>query len=125
MDMDYFAALQKVADKAAVVTFDVFDTCIHRCVARPVHVFDLVARKWCAGEPDHLALLGRFRIERMHAEAAARRACKDREDITLAAIYEQLGRSLPLGEAQLQALCALELRTELELCYPSPTIKAF
>jgi predicted HAD superfamily hydrolase len=61
----------------------------------------------------------------MHAEAAARRACKDREDITLAAIYEQLGRSLPLGEAQLQALCALELRTELELCYPSPTIKAF
>lgn len=125
MTMDYFPSLQKLAETSSVVTLDVFDTCIHRAVARPVHVFDLVVRKWCAKQPDHLHLLTRFRTERIRAEAAARRACKEREDITFAAIYEELGQVLSLSEADLKALADLELQTELDLCYPNPIIKAF
>ena len=121
MGMDYFTSLQKLAETSSVVTLDVFDTCIHRAVARPVHVFDLVVRKWCAKQPDHLHLLTRFRTERIRAEAAARRACKEREDITFAAIYQQLGQVVSLSEADLNALADLELQTELDLCYPIRT----
>ena len=125
MDMEYLPLLQRLADAASIVTLDVFDTCIHRAVARPVHIFDLVARKWCATEPDYLHLVSRFRAERIRAEADARRVWKGREDITFAAIYEQLGKALPLSEAQLNAIADLELQTELSHCYPNPIIKAF
>jgi predicted HAD superfamily hydrolase len=125
LDKNYLHTLQKLAETASLITLDVFDTCIHRSVARPVHVFDLVARKWCAREPDHRFLLSRFRMARIQAEAAARKACKEREDIRFAAIYEHLGQSLPLGEAQLKAIADLELRAELDLCYPNPVVKAF
>lgn len=125
MDMNYLASLQKLAETSGVITFDVFDTCIHRSVARPVHVFDLVARKWCADDPTGLPLLNRFRVERMRAEAAARKTHRHREDITFDNIYEHLGQALALSEAQLNALAELELRIELEVCYPNPIIKAF
>ncbi len=125
MKADFLPSLQRRAETSTVVTLDVFDTCIHRAVARPVHVFDLVVRKWCAKQPDHLHLLTRFRTERIRAEAVARRACKEREDITFTGIYQQLGQVLSLSEADLKALAELELQTEMDLCYPNPIIKAF
>lgn len=85
-----------------VTSFDVFDTLLTRTFAAPVHVFS------CVG-----ARLGRpgFAAERTTAERAARRAVPSGE-VTLAGIYERLGRQPGWSQVDCDAAMTCELAVE-------------
>lgn len=108
-----------------VVTFDIFDTLLHRRVRAPVDVFELVRLK--AFEQSFSLLHHReidiFTAKRIEAENAARArrvtTFGGEGEITLAEIYEELGRSCHLPQAILNWLEQCELDFESKVLFPS------
>ena len=87
---------QDSIDRAKAVSFDVFDTLIHRVAFRPVHVFDLLAKRLQATDlglhwPD---LLTQLPMLREVSEREARQRYFERYgtyEITLNEVYDLLG----------------------------------
>lgn len=99
----------RAVGKYDYVSFDIFDTLIKRCVAQPSDVFDLTA---IAHQNAEGVELPSFRQDRCEAEAKARRLSSS-EDVTLDAIYDQLGG---YGRETAAHLKRQECETELALC---------
>jgi predicted HAD superfamily hydrolase len=100
------AAFMALLGDAEVVSFDIFDTLIARCVAEPTDIFEIMEREW--------ALPG-FAQERQRAEAAARTGAWEsgrRPEVTLAEIY----RATTLPADLEAALMAAEIELELACC---------
>jgi FMN phosphatase YigB (HAD superfamily) len=105
-------------------SFDVFDTCLVRTVARPADLFYLPAQK-VPGEiarrprtPEEIIDLARLRLE---AEAAARRAIA-RPDITLADIYAHFSH-LDYWGIPAHIMMQAEIDLEIALVRPVAVIR--
>ncbi|TCJ14743.1 hypothetical protein EZJ19_09175 [Parasulfuritortus cantonensis] len=72
-------------------SFDVFDTLITRPYARPVDLFRRLAMDILGDGVDEAAL-DAFALERINSEARARTHRGERDDITLAMIYEEFAK---------------------------------
>lgn len=114
---DWGRVVRAVA-KVDVVSFDVFDTLVRRCVADPEDVHDLVARR--AMREGTIPEGYPWREERVAAEAQARRATF-REEITLDEIYVQV---TGLTEEERARLRELEVESELETCSANGPLSA-
>lgn len=95
-----------------VITFDVFDTLITRCVCRPADVFSLVE----AAARDRGLIQNGFARDRIRAEAEAYTVYGDTAG--LAQIYELLGSRFNYTQDQCAALMALELDMERKTVIP-------
>lgn len=94
-----------------VFSFDVFDTCLARTVARPADLFFLLAERLLPPDatPEQVTELARLRTQ---AEAAARQA-SPRDDITLADIYRHFAH-LDYFHLSPQAVMQAEIQLEQE-----------
>ncbi|RYH10980.1 hypothetical protein [Tropicimonas sp. IMCC6043] len=115
----------ELTEDVEVVTFDVFDTLLHRKVRAPVDVFELVRLK--AFESDfalqHQAFLDGYAAARRDAERAARRAREARSgdtEIRLDEIFAQMRDDHDLPDALVRFLKATELSLEDTLLFASP-----
>lgn len=95
-----------------IITFDVFDTLITRCVCRPADVFSLME----AAAKDRGLIHSEFARDRVRAEAEAYEACGDTAG--LAQIYEMLSSRSGYAQDQCAALMALELDMERKAVIP-------
>jgi FMN phosphatase YigB (HAD superfamily) len=108
--------------RAQVVTFDVFDTALLRCVPEPADVFEIVGYR--------LREAGRLTIDpvayrrlRIRAETSARAhaSAAGREDVTLREIHTELHAACP--EADVEASIAAELAVETAVLVANPDVK--
>lgn len=93
-----------------VITFDLFDTLISRCVLRPEHIFEIVGQEVQEWLPDYPQL-------RKIAQAQAERGLTTP---TLNDIYACLQDLFGLTEAQISKLKERELAAELRFSMPRP-----
>lgn len=92
-----------------VVTFDIFDTLIERCVTTPQEIFRLAGRKILGNEKADA-----FFLDRQAAEKKAREKRADGE-VTLEEIYAEL---YTIYENMTDSLMWSEINTELASCRP-------
>lgn len=115
-----------LADKIEYVSFDIFDTLVHRRLAAPVDLFSAVRNKLCESNLalHNSALLDEFPKSRIHAERQARKTRLKihggEAEITLDEIYEELQLHTKADIEVLQTLKATELELENLLLYRSP-----
>lgn len=100
-------------DKYEVVSFDVFDTLVKRCVAKPSDVFRLVELR---AKTEGLLIEG-FTEARVLAEKKAR--AKYGREVTLDEIYAELASS-GYPASGITAAKELELKVEFDVCVPHP-----
>jgi len=115
--------LATAMSRAQVVSFDVFDTALFRCVPEPADVFEVVAIRLQSQTALGVSPL-QFRDARVAAEASARRRLwreERAEEVTLVQIYEELARLVPALDAD-RAL-NVELATERATCVVNPDVK--
>lgn len=103
-----------------VYSFDVFDTLITRKTATPLGVFAYMQKKLQEEKSYfrvHSFIRDNFYELRIGAENAARKYfySKEIQDVTLEQIYEVMGRTACLTEADKDMLATLERETEIEL----------
>ncbi|MBR0149740.1 MAG: hypothetical protein IJP89_00085 [Synergistaceae bacterium] len=101
------------------VSFDIFDTLIKRCVARPRDVFHRVARDFT----DKTGIFidpAKFRDDRHNAEIFAERNTAGREETTLQEIYACLPDEY---SGMTDELMTIELQRELKCCRPDPVMR--
>ena len=103
-----------------VYSFDVFDTLITRKTATPFGVFAYVQKKLQEDRncfEIHSFIRNNFYELRIGAESAARKYfyTKEIQDVTLEQIYDVMGRTVCLTEADKGMLATLERETEIEL----------
>lgn len=115
-------------DRAEVVSFDVFDTLIHRSVQRPTDVFLVLAEKL----KNHLfglfnpGVATNFPMYRVHAEQEARKrliAEIDSPEVNLNQIYKVFSEITGLSGSDVTTLMDLEIELEKQLCHPNPLMK--
>lgn len=100
-----------------VVTFDIFDTLITRCVLYPSDVFSLVE-----AQAKHTGIAAKdFALLRQEAEQLAYR--KFGETATYVQIYDVLKEHGSYSEEQCAALMELELDTEVRLAVPRIAVR--
>lgn len=124
-----FREYQESIDRAKAVSFDVFDTLIHRVAFRPVHVFDLLAKRLQATDlglhwPDLVAGLPTLREV---SEREARQRYFERYgtyEITLNEVYDLLGEQSGLSAEVIARLIHEELALEQAFVYPNPLMKS-
>ena len=122
-------AHQKTIDEAELVSFDVFDTLIHRIAFRPVNVFDLLARRLHSTEIalHHPGLIAGFPQLREAYEKAAREQyfkALGTYEITLRDIYALLQEKLAIDPVIMEQIMREELLMELALVYPNPWMQS-
>lgn len=122
--MDY----RKVIDQASVVSFDVFDTLIHRVVLQPVDVFELLANRLGATEIGlyHPTLASSFAKLRREAESRARiqhHAIYGSHEITLEDIYHILKDIVHADEKVIEQIMEEEFLLEQIVVYADPLMK--
>lgn len=108
-----------------IVTFDIFDTLLHRRLHAPVDVFEAV--RVSAFERDeailHHDLLAHFPRDRMRAEAEARRhqvaLAGGEAEVTFEEIYETYQRLTGCSPEMRRILQAIELDKEAEVLFAS------
>lgn len=109
--------LRHTISQAEVISFDIFDTLIKRNVAAPEHVHQLVEREFLRQTGIEIPEYPRYRTK---AESEARKH-SDKEEISLDDIFSFLHG---ISEEWKNALKQIERRTEIEICTPSPKMKA-
>lgn len=129
MHNDLTRTYQRAIDEAELVSFDVFDTLIHRVVFRPTHLFDLLSKR--LGSTDlalrHSRLVAELPQVREQAEREAReRHFRDfgTHEITLSDVYKLLQETFGLDDDVVQEIMEEELRLEQVVVYPNPMMKA-
>ncbi len=102
--------IKKYIIGAEVISFDMYDTLIHRTVKQPERVFDLI-EKMCI---ELWNIETSFAKKRKVAEQVARRkaAKEGKEDVTLKDIYEEL----PYDIAMKKRIMAMENQIEIDVC---------
>lgn len=103
--------IEKLIRKADVVSFDIFDTLVKRCVKMPEDMHKIVAGKFYA---ETQVQLGEYQKYRMEAEKKARRQCIG-EEVTLEEIFSHI-ENIP--EIHKRRLRRIEEETEIEICCP-------
>lgn len=103
---------EKLARKAQILSFDIFDTLLLRRVNYPVDVFSLMSAK--TGIVD-------FKSLRIEAEGRAREKAENHE-VTIQDIYAEM---LDFSPEERASLIELEFETECAVCYPNPHVKTF
>lgn len=112
-----FAAVINKLSHYDIITFDVFDTLITRCVLNPAGVFSVVEAK-----AKKQGLIDRsFSRDRQEAEQIAHE--KFGGVANYQQIYEILGNSFAYSNAQCNELKALEFNTELDLVTPRAGVR--
>ena len=102
-----FRRYKKAVDRNSVISFDIFDTLIHRTVSRPEDIFTLAAETIYPSYEEADA----FRERRIAAEHEAR---MEKGEVTLQDIYHHLdARKFPVRQ-----LMQAEIMCELENCFP-------
>lgn len=105
-------------DSAQVVSFDVFDTLIHRYVKNPVDVFDLVDLS-CNTKLNN-KIKGRFKDLRITAEQKAREFKRSNNkgwEVTYDEIYEQFAKLVNADISFVTKYKTKEIEFEKALCY--------
>ena len=115
--------------KFKIVSFDIFDTLIHRAVHRPTDVFDVAAAKlqYNAFGLMNPKIACNFAIKRVEAETEARKrlvASDHTPEVGLEDIYDVLSEFLCLTKEQRSYLQNLELDLENRFCHPNPVMQA-
>lgn len=111
--------LKSKINKCKVISFDVFDTLIKRCVDKPSNLFFLVEKQYIS-KYGNFDVIDGFGTKRIAAEHAARKMAVDNE-ITLENIYHVLEETY--DNSIIERYKLLELKAELELCVANPGIK--
>lgn len=119
---------KKSIDNASGISFDVFDTLIHRVAFRPTHVFNLLARKLRDSDfgLHHPRLLLHFPELRVAAEREARTrhfSSFGTHEITLTDIYDLIQEKAGIPSSVVSDLILEELATEQALVYPNEHMK--
>lgn len=99
--------IERAIKRTSVVSFDVFDTLIHRSVAKPSDLFRLMEAQGAPVPPG-------FTRQRLAAERAA--ASRWKRPVSLSEIYDELKN---VYGGLCQELMRLEVRTELDGCRPN------
>lgn len=125
---DPLAEYRAEVSRASVVSFDVFDTLIHRLVFRPRDVFAVMGLKLRESELTHLYpnLPACFSSLRIRSEQLAREQFHARfgsHEISLQEIYDVLGREANLDPDFLSKLIEEEIALETFLVYPNPLMQ--
>lgn len=113
---------------ARVVSFDVFDTLIHRCVHRPTDLFDILAAVLKNSDFGmmHPEIAQVFSKKRVMAESEARIqliAKQGTPEVKLEEIYDVLTEILGLTPEQREYLKSLELELERCFCHGNPVMQ--
>lgn len=121
--------MRDAIDKATLVSFDVFDTLIHRIVFRPTHLFDLLSKRLANSDiaVQNGRLLLDFPQAREHAESEARSRRHERfacHEITLTDVYDILRETYALDEKTTQEIMREELSLEQSAVYPNPVMRS-
>ncbi|MDE2387468.1 MAG: hypothetical protein KGN35_00030 [Betaproteobacteria bacterium] len=111
-----------------IVSFDIFDTLIHRAVHRPADVFDTVAARLQHSDFGLMnpEIADSFARQRVNAEAAARArlmASHRTPEVGLTEIYDVLTELLSLSHRQCEYLMHQELELEERFCHPNPVMQ--
>lgn len=93
--------LKEKIKKADVITFDIFDTLITRCIMRPKDIFfimdkNLIEKDYC------------FSSERIRAEEDANKSINP----TIYEIYKQFQKNTKISDREVQQLIDLEIKSE-------------
>lgn len=99
-----------MSNQTRVISFDIFDTLVTRCVARPVDVFSCVERRICIQKMG----VKNFSLRRIQAEKRALETY-GAEQLTIDQIYSKL-EGVPDGLRD--SLKALEEQAEIDLSLP-------
>jgi len=128
IDARLIAEYRRAISGARVVSFDVFDTLIHRRVYRPTDLFDVLAAVLKNNDlgmmRPEIALA--FSKKRVKAESEARIrliATQGTPEVTLDEIYDALTEILGLTPEQREYLKSLELELERRFCYGNPVMQ--
>ena len=122
---------KKLIDGAKLVSFDVFDTLIHRFVFRPTDVFELASAQIKHHDFSLFSpgISGNFAQQRIQAESLAREyliAESGSPEVDLQAIYQVLADRSGVSGEESEYLRSLELKLEEQLCHANPLMqKAF
>lgn len=122
-----FEDAKRLIDEAGIVSFDVFDTLIHRLVARPADVFDLVAAQLRHDEYTELdyGMVDSFPANRLLAEIQTREKyyrLRNSYEVTYDEIYEELASQL--GADRLVDRCkVVELQVERAIVCCNPVMR--
>ncbi|NJN20656.1 MAG: hypothetical protein HC812_04990 [Leptolyngbya sp. RL_3_1] len=110
----------------SVYSFDVYDTCWVRTVARPTDLFLQLAQATLSSQQRPVSPEASFDLYhcRIQAEQQARAMAPEREDITLEAIYQALA-PLTADGLDLSLMRSLELQLEAAAIRPITRIKAW
>lgn len=114
---------------AEAVSFDIFDTLIHRVVFRPKDVFEIIKLKLSNSNlgihsPELLSNFVQFRIS---AEEEARKRFFSKfgtHEVSLREIYEIIAERCSLEEKAVSSLIQEEIDLENFLVYPNPLMKS-
>ncbi|MEL6693127.1 MAG: hypothetical protein AAFQ12_08830 [Pseudomonadota bacterium] len=111
---------------AAIVTFDIFDTLVHRRCKAPVDVFEITRLRAIEGPFGIIAhdVIGDFTQSRILAEAQAREARTTNHggegEITFDEIYDRWQEQTQANDALTEWLKTCELETETAMLFAAP-----
>lgn len=124
---DYYEKLKTSICNADIlyVSFDIFDTLIHRRVLEPTDIFKFVS--WKFNEVYQTNSYIDFDNIRKQSEARCRnrikRECPSWEDITLDEIYDQIALDYDLDKDKLNQIKQYEIELEIKYCIARATGK--
>lgn len=116
---------KKQLKKVEAVSFDIFDTLIHRSVARPVDVFKIVEVEVNWKSLSQKFANTSFQALRVQAEKHARaraRSVRSSEEVNINEIYDALRELVDVPEKTAQHLKDTEISIERRVVYQNPLI---
>ena len=114
--------------KFKIVSFDIFDTLIHRAIHRPTDLFETLSARLRHNEFGLInpEIASNFAHKRIAAETEARArlmAAQGTPEVGLKEIYDVLVEHLGLSPDQQQYLIEQELELEEQFCHPNPVMQ--
>lgn len=94
------------------VSFDIFDTLVKREVFNPNEIYDIVQRKY---NKTNKNIIKSFKKNRIRAQKVAVSKLKEREEVTIFEIYNELSNYY--SKSVCDKLLNLEIETEIKSCF--------